>query len=1579
MPQPMAGARMINRIVDFSVKHRFIVFLLVAAACVAGWWSMQRLALDAIPDLSDTQVIIYSRWDRSPDIIEDQVTYPIVSAMLGAPKVKAVRGFSDFGYSYVYVIFEEGADIYWARSRTQEYLSGVLPGLPQGVKTELGPDATGLGWIFQYALVDTSGKHSLADLRACQDWYLRYHLKSVPGVAEVAPIGGFSKQYQVNVDPNRLQAYGLSISNVVDAVRGGNIETGGRLIEFGGTEYMVRGRGYATSLADFENILLATSDGGAPIRIKDIGKVELGPDLRRGVADLDGSGEVVSGIVVMRQGQNALDVIERVKAKLQQIAPGLPEGVNVVPVYDRSELILRAIANLKTTLIEVVVTVALVILLFLWHIPSALIPMITIPVTVLLAFIPFQWMGVSANIMSLGGIAIAIGAMVDAAIVVVEQTHKKLEEWEQGGRKEDYQAVVVQAVKQVAGPSFFSLLVIAVSFLPILTLEAQEGRLFKPLAYTKNLSMIVAAFLAITLDPALRLTFTHLRNFNFRPRWLCRATNAVVVGAIHSEEKHPISQVLIRMYRPVAEWSLRWKGVVFAVALVLMVGTVPIFFKLGSEFMPALDEGSLLYMPSTMPGISIGEAQQLLQTTDRIIKQFPEVERVLGKAGRAETSTDPAPLSMLETVIILRPKEQWRSVDTWYSDWAPGWLKSVLRRFSPDHISQEELISQMNEALRLPGLANGWTMPIKGRIDMLTTGIRTPIGLKISGDNLAAIEAIGSKIEALLPAVQGTRSAFAERTGSGYFLDFKWDREQLAFAGLTMGQAQAAVQNAIGGETVTTTVEGRERYSVNVRYMRDFRQDLPALRRVLVAGEKGQSQIPVGQLAEIEVTTGPSMIRNEDGLLTGYVYVDLAGRDPRSYIEEADRLIRDKVELPPGYAVSWSGQYEAMERVQERMKVVLPLTLFLIFLLLYLNTRSLTKTSIVLLAVPFSAIGAVWLLYLLGYNMSIAVWVGLIALLGVDAETGVFMLLYLDIAYEQARKEGRMSNLADLRAAVLQGAVTRLRPKLMTTATLFLGLVPIMWSIGTGSDVMKRIAAPMIGGVFTSFLLELLIYPAIFELWKWHSEVKKKGENPNAALHAEIREPSPKNGIRSPAAPQDLRTDQSPKNKKGLAWANNRLCGSTSIGFCKHGLDQGITQQFDKSVTAWFLTLRWGTILCQILLFVVVRFLFATDVPLLVLWLIGFEVASNLLFTWLIREKKTVPLPLFTGAMFLDITLLTALLALTGGAMNPFTFLYLVHIVVGAILLPGVMAWSLAVFAAACYGLFFWPGLSVPSMADHSINHAVATSSAFNLHLQGMWVAYAITSLFVVFFVTRIQQALVARRETMARLREEQLKNERLASLASLSAGAAHELATPLSTIAVVAGELYQEMRQGSHEAWLDDLQLIRSQVNSCREILYQMAADAGEPMGESMTTLAVGDLITEVQTALDEQLQDRLVIDCKALDARITVPQRSVQQILRGLLSNAFHASDATEPVTLEVGIDDATVHFKVSDRGQGMDQETMAQAREPFFTTKPVGQGLGLGLYLAETLAERLNGGLEIDSTPGVGTTVHFWIKAR
>jgi len=1083
---------MINRVIDFSANNRILIFILVAMASLAGWWSMRHLTLDAIPDLSDTQVIIYSRWDRSPDIIEDQVTYPIVSAMLGSPRVKSVRGFSDFGYSFVYVIFEDGTDIYWARSRTQEYLSGVLQRLPQGVRTELGPDATGLGWVYQYVLVDTSGRHSLAEMRSYQDWYLRYYLKSVPGVAEVAPLGGFGRQYQVNLDPNRLQAYGISISRVVEAVRGGNSDSAGRLIEFGGTEYMVRGRGYARSVADFESIVLSVSDDGTPIRIRDVGTVVLGPDLRRGVSDLDGTGEAVSGIVVMRQGQNALDVIDGVKAKLKEIEPGLPSGVKVVPIYDRSELIQRAIDTLRSTIVEVILTVVLVIFLFLWHFPSAIVPVITIPLAVLISFIPFRLLGINANIMSLGGIAIAIGALVDAAIVVVEQTHKKLEIWEQNGRRGDYRVAVIEAIKEVAGPSFFALLVIAVSFLPVLTLEAQEGRLFKPLAYTKTLSMVVAAVLAVTLDPALRLLFTHVRNFEFRPRWLCRTANTVFVGKIRSERDHPVSRLLIRLYQPAAVWALRRKWAVLGSALVLVVLTVPVFMKLGSEFMPPLDEGSLLYMPTTMPGISIGEAQRLLQVTDRILKGFPEVDRVLGKAGRAETSTDPAPLSMLETVITLKPKSQWRGKDTWYTSWAPEWVKVPLRLITPDTISREELVALMNDALKLPGVSNAWTMPVKGRIDMLTTGIRTPVGLKISGADLTAIEDIGSRVESLLKTVQGARNVFAERTSSGYFLDIEWKREELARYGLGVDEAQLVVQSALGGENVTTTIQGRERYPVNVRYKRDFRGDLGAVGRVLVPADGGRKQIPLAQLADIGVVGGASMIRDEDGLLTGYVYVDLEGRDPQGFIDEAGRLIREKVELPPGYAVSWSGQYEAMQRVRERLAMIIPLTLFLILVLLYLNTRSLIKTLIVMLAVPFSAVGAVWFLYLLGYNMSTGVWVGLIALLGVDAETGVFMLLYLDLAYMQARKEGRLRSREELQQAVLEGAVKRLRPKIMTVATMFLGLVPIMWATGTGSDVMKHIAAPMVGGIFTSFLLELMVYPVIFELWKWNFEVKQR-------------------------------------------------------------------------------------------------------------------------------------------------------------------------------------------------------------------------------------------------------------------------------------------------------------------------------------------------------------------------------------------------------------------------------------------------------------------------------------------------------
>jgi Cu(I)/Ag(I) efflux system membrane protein CusA/SilA len=792
----------------------------------------------------------------------------------------------------------------------------------------------------------------------------------------------------------------------------------------------------------------------------------------------------------MRHGENAVAVIDRVKERIREIEPGLPEGMEIVPIYDRSTLIRRAIDNVSWTLLEVMLTVVFIVLLFLWHIPSALIPLITIPVAVLIAFIPFRWMGLTVNIMSLGGIAIAMGELVDAAIVVSEQTHKKLEEAGRIGSKVDYRAVIVQAVKEVAPASFFALLVIAVSFLPVLTLEAQEGRLFKPLAYTKTLAMIVAAGLVLTLDPALRVLVTRFRRFEFRPSWLCRATNTVLVGRIRSEEHHPISRFLVGAYEPVVGWSLRWKWAVIGGALALVLVTIPVFNRLGSEFMPPLDEGTLLYMPTTMPGISIGEAQKLLQASDRAIKQFPEVDRVLGKAGRVDSSTDPAPLSMLEIVITLKPTSEWRRADTWYSSWAPEWTRPVLRHITADHISTAELVNQMNASLTFPGVSNAWTMPIKARIDMLTTGIRTPVGLKVSGADYKTIEEIGTKIAALLPSVQGTRNVFAERTGGGYFLDIEWNRDALARYALGMDEAQAVVQSAIGGENVTTTVEGRERYPVNVRYMRDFRSDIDALRRLLVPVSAGQRHVPLGELAQVRITTGPAMMRNEDGLLTGYVLIDVDGRDIASYVEEARQLIQQQIAMPAGYAVLWSGQYEAIARVRERLMYIIPLTLFLVFLLLYLNTRSAVKTAIVALAVPFSAIGAVWYLYLLGYNMSIAVWVGMIALMGVDAETGVFMLLYLDLAYEKARKEGRLVSLAALQTAIVEGAAKRLRPKFMTMATTFIGFVPIMWATGTGSDVWKRIAAPMVGGILTSFLLELIVYPAVYEIWKWHWEVK---------------------------------------------------------------------------------------------------------------------------------------------------------------------------------------------------------------------------------------------------------------------------------------------------------------------------------------------------------------------------------------------------------------------------------------------------------------------------------------------------------
>ncbi len=1084
---------MINRIIEFSAHHRFLVVLFVAVAVLVGWRAMTETKLDAIPDLSDTQVIIYTRWDRSPDIIEDQVTYPIITALLGASRVKDIRGFSDFGYSYVYVIFEDGTDIYWARSRTLEYLSAIQPRLPQGVNVELARDETPVGWVFQYALVDTTGQHDLAELRSYQDWYLRFALQSVPGVAEVAPVGGFIRQYQVNLDPNKLQAYRIPLNTVLEAVRRSNNDVGGRLVEFSGAEYMVRGRGYIRSLGDIESVVVgANPQTGTPILVRDLGTVSLGPDLRRGVAELNGQGEVVGGIVIMRYGENAQKVIERVRAKLKEIEPNLPAGVKIVTTYDRLELIERSVATLKDTLVEELIIVSLVILIFLWHIPSALIPIVTIPITILLAFIPMQGMGLTANIMSLGGLAIAIGAMVDAAVVVVEQTHKKLEHWEADGRPGNYRDVIISAVKEVGGPSFFALLVIAVSFMPVFTLEAQEGRMFKPLAFTKNFAMAIAAVLAITLDPAIRLLFTHVKEYSFRPRWLAWIVNAVLVGKIHSEEKHPISRPLMRIYQPVVEFALEWRWTTVAVAVLIVALTVPVFFRLGSEFMPPLNEGVLLDMPITMPGISITEAARILQVRNKLLMEVPEVAQVFGKVGRAETPTDPAPFSMVETVVVLKPESEWRRKPRWYSDWAPEWLQRILRRAWPDRISVDELVygpGGLNEAVQMPGMSNIWTMPIKNRIEMLTTGVRSPVGIKILGDDLKQIEALGAHLEGVLSGVPGTRSVFAERTTGGYFLDFELKREALARYGLTVDDVNEVVMSGVGGENLTVTVEGRERYPVNVRYARELRDDLPALERVLVATPSG-AQVPLAQLADLRIRTGPGMIRNENGRLAGYVYVDVAGRDIGGYVDEAKRAVSEKVALPPGYELVWSGQYEHMARVKERLKLVVPVTLFVVFLLLYFNTGSVVKTFIILLAVPFSAVGAIWLLYLLDYNMSIAVWVGLIALLGVDAETGVFMLLYLDLAYKEAREKGLLRNWHDLREAIVHGAVKRLRPKLMTVACMFFALLPIMWSVGAGADVMKRIAAPMVGGILTSFLMELVVYPPIYAIWKWGWEVK---------------------------------------------------------------------------------------------------------------------------------------------------------------------------------------------------------------------------------------------------------------------------------------------------------------------------------------------------------------------------------------------------------------------------------------------------------------------------------------------------------
>src|SRR5213594_2922080 len=1043
---------MITRLIEWSARNPVLVILGVLLLTAGGVWAVFEVPLDAIPDLSDVQAIVFTEWQgRSPTLIEDQITYPIVTSLLAAPGVKRVRGVSEYGFSYVYVIFQDHIDLYWARSRVLEYMQKLTGKLPVGVTPTLGPDATGVGWVYQYALVDESGTHDLAQLRSLQDWYLRYKLESVPGVAEVASVGGFVKQYQIEVDPNTPAAYRLPITTVIQAVRNSNAEVSGRVLEMTGTEYVIRGLGYFRSIEDIELVTVGTDGRGTPILVRDIARVQLGPEQRRGVAELDGKGQTVGGMVIMRAGENALGVIERVKARLEEIKPSLPKGVRIVPTYDRSDLILRAIAVLREKLVEESIIVSLIATLFLFHLRSALVVVLILPVAVLLSFIPMAYLKVTSNIMSLGGIAIAIGAMVDAAIVMVENAHKRLEQNPPregarpgapgaGGCDSDRTETIITAAKEVGRPLFFSLLVIAVSFMPIFALQAQEGRLFTPLAYTKTFAMLFATALSVTLAPVLMV--------------------ALIRGRIRAETRNPLNWLLITLYRPLLSVVLRvrWLTVIVAVAAVGL--TVPIFMRLGAEFMPPLNEGTILYMPTTVPGLSIPEGAKVLQVQDRLLKEFPEVERVFGKMGKATTATDPAFTGMAEITVTLKPESQWRAGMTW-----------------------DRLLDEMDERLRIPGFPNIWWMPIQTRTEMITTGVRSPVGIKVLGPDLKMIEKIGLEIERLLAAVPGTRSVFAERLNEGYYLDLIVNRREAARYGLTVGDVQAVIASAIGGETVTTTVEGRERYPVNVRYQRELRDDPDRLKRVLIATPSG-AQIPLGQIAEIIITKGPPSISDEGGALASLVSVALSGRDLRGYVEEAQRIVHQRVTLPPGYTLRWTGQYEHLVRAEERLKLVVPLTLAVILLLLYLNFKSLAKSLIVLLSVPFGAVGAFWYLHYLGYNLSVAVWVGIIALAGVAAETGVIMLVYLDEAYERRVREGRMATRQDLFEAILEGAAQRVRPVMMTVSAIIGGLLPIMWTTGTGADVMKRIAAPMIGGMVTSTVLTLLVIPVIYALWR---------------------------------------------------------------------------------------------------------------------------------------------------------------------------------------------------------------------------------------------------------------------------------------------------------------------------------------------------------------------------------------------------------------------------------------------------------------------------------------------------------------
>ena len=1039
---------MIERLIDWCARNRFLVFTATLAVTAWGGWAISVTPVDAVPDISDVQVIVSTEWvGRSPDLIEDQVTYPIISALISTPRVSTVRGFTDFGISYVYVIFEDGTDIYWARSRVVEYLQGIRGQLPEGVNPVIGPDATGVGWVFEYALVDETGGHTLADLRGFQDWYLRYWLASVPGVAEVASIGGFVQQYQVNLDPTRLAAFGLGVKDVVDAIRASNNDVEGRLLEFSGREYMVRGRGYLSSVADIEQVSLGADARGTPIRVSDVARVQLGPDIRRGVAELDGKGEVVGGIVVMRFGENAMAVIDRLKTRLREVQVAMPAGVTIVPTYDRSSLIGESIASLRRTLIEEAVVVSLVIIFFLFHIRSALVPILALPVAVAASFIPMYYLGVSSNIMSLGGIALAIGVLVDAAIVMVENAYRHVSEpvGEERVAYEDQPRAVVAAARQVGRAIFFSLAIIVVSFVPVFLLEAQEGRMFRPLAFTKTFAMVAAALFSITLVPVLMAML--VRGRSLKP-----------------ESQNPISRLASAVYAPILAFTLRWRWTALMVNAAFVPLTVPLIFTIGSEFMPPLYEGSLLYMPTAPPGLSVTEATRLLQVQDKVLREFPEVERVFGTVGRGTTATDNTPMGMVNTTVTLKPREQWR----------PG-------------MTLEALQAEMDTALQFPGLPNVWTQPIRNRLDMLSTGIKTPVGIKIFGPDLSVIERLGEEIERALEGVDGTRSVYAERVTQGYFTDIAINRAAIGRYGLTIEDVQDVIQSALGGENITRTIEGRERYPVNVRYERDFRESIPDLERVLVKAPGG-AQVPLGQLASITLTTGPAMIRDENAQLAGYVYIDTATRDIGGYVDRARRAIASAVALPPGYTLQWTGQYEFQVRARERLQILIPIVLFVIFILLYMTFNAVSEALIVMLSVVYAMTGGVILQWLLGYNFSVAVWVGYIALYGVAVQTGVVMVVYLhealDARIRSAAGAGRALTEDDVWGATMHGSVLRLRPKLMTVTVVMASLVPIMWSTGVGSDVMKPIAAPIIGGMVTSTIHVLIITPVIFYIMK---------------------------------------------------------------------------------------------------------------------------------------------------------------------------------------------------------------------------------------------------------------------------------------------------------------------------------------------------------------------------------------------------------------------------------------------------------------------------------------------------------------